>query len=251
MLQLAYLKVCNWRLISLSEPPQNRAAPRFKDPAKWCECRTSQERSLLVSLGQDDTASHFKVWSIDSWAKTAKSPTLLRAIDVFAGKHAEAQVTQLAIYEGSWPQLTYAVGLASGFVLIVKADTGKCWSHNTQFSSTPSLRCLGAQPVPSAGKDRIARMELSARPDSSDLWQVTGLAFTGAAWGAWGACTTDCVLSANPPLCSCGERLAPAGGDTLADAGLRHCHLQKGKLKWGFGLPLSCRVSALALSGLA
>lgn len=77
-----------------------------------------------MTLGQDEAGLNIKVWNTDSWSRTADAPALLRTIDALGGKKADAVTTQLAVYEGSWPQLTYAVGLSSGKVVLLVADTG-------------------------------------------------------------------------------------------------------------------------------
>lgn len=84
-----------------------------------------QTHTLLITLGQEDNTTHIRVWNVESWGKLAKAPVLLRTLDVFTGKQAAAEVTLLALHEGTWPQLTYAVGLASGTVLVLRADTGE------------------------------------------------------------------------------------------------------------------------------
>ena len=84
-----------------------------------------QDRSLLITLGKDEATTNLKVWNPDSWSKSGRGPVLLRTVECFDGKHSEAEVTQLAISEGSWPKLTYALGLSNGHVSVLQADTGE------------------------------------------------------------------------------------------------------------------------------
>lgn len=75
----------------------------------------------MVTLGKDEQgATRIKLWSTEG---SAQGPSLLRTIDCFAGKHAEAVVTELAVHD-SQPQLIYALGLSTGYVLVLRADTG-------------------------------------------------------------------------------------------------------------------------------
>jgi hypothetical protein len=80
----------------------------------------SQGRNLLVTLGKEDAGTKLKVWSTED---TGRAPSVLRTIDCFGGKHAEAGVTELAVHN-SHPQLVYALGLSTGYVLVLRADTG-------------------------------------------------------------------------------------------------------------------------------
>ncbi len=71
-----------------------------------------QGRDLLVTLGKDETgAARLKLWNV---GEPGRGPALLRTIDCFAGKHAGAVITQLAVHD-SQPQLVYALGLATGY----------------------------------------------------------------------------------------------------------------------------------------
>ena len=89
-----------------------------------CVVMCCQDHKLLLTLGRDDAVVSLKVWNLEAWAKTAKAPPLLRTIDCFGGKSPEADVSQLAVHEGTWPFVTYAVGLANGHLYVLQADTG-------------------------------------------------------------------------------------------------------------------------------
>ena len=75
----------------------------------------------MVSLGKDEHgATKIKLWNTEG---SGQGPALLRTIDCFVGKHNEAMVTELAVHD-SQPQLVYALGLSTGYVLVLRADTG-------------------------------------------------------------------------------------------------------------------------------
>ena len=75
----------------------------------------------MVTLGKDEQgATKIKLWNTEG---SVQGPALLRTIDCFVGKHTEAVVTELAVHD-SQPQLIYALGLSTGYVLVLRADTG-------------------------------------------------------------------------------------------------------------------------------
>jgi len=93
-----------------------------------------QERKVLVTLGRDDSgAAKLKLWSAED---SGRGPSLLRTIDCLGMKHADAGVTELAVHD-SHPQLVHALGLSTGYVLVLKADTGECISRVITPSSGP------------------------------------------------------------------------------------------------------------------
>lgn len=146
--------------------------------------RLLQSRGLLVSLGEDDSTVRLKLWKLDSWGKTVRAPQLARSIDVFTAREVAADITLLATFPGPSPQLTHAVGLENGNVIIIKADAGQ-GLEQASFPITMVMAghrqgsCSGC--TISAGKDRIARTQVNVRPSNSDQWQVTGLGFSGTA----------------------------------------------------------------------
>ncbi len=111
------------------------------------------------------TTATIKVWELDklqaaaaaaankpATAAAAPAPAPLKLQKVFNSKYPESEVTALAVTEAAAPQLTVAVGLASGNVYIFQGDTaGRGKLHHT--------------------------CKLVVRPDSGDLWCVTALAF--------------------------------------------------------------------------
>lgn len=88
----------------------------------------------MVTLGRDDSgAAKLKLWSAED---SGRGPSLLRTIDCLGMKHADAGVTELAVHD-SHPQLVHALGLSTGYVLVLKADTGECISRVITPSSGP------------------------------------------------------------------------------------------------------------------
>ena len=78
---------------------------------------------LLVSLGRDDNGARIKVWSCKDTDEGRRQPSLLRSLDCFPGKQDAAEIAQMAAHP-AWPLLVYAIGLANGTILLLRADTG-------------------------------------------------------------------------------------------------------------------------------
>lgn len=169
-----------------------------------------------MSLGKDSNGFRLKAWSCKD-VDGSTPPSQLRAIDCFAGKQSSAEINQVAVHS-AWPQIVYALGLATGEVLLIRADTGKISAYltslpyfcTTTFEHLPLPEASASQTHPlqvfgglkayekaksllssshctqvlisqglAAGRDKVVRTALSAQLENSNLQGITGLAFGG------------------------------------------------------------------------
>lgn len=73
-----------------------------------------------------------------------KQPALLRSLDCFPGKQEVTEISHMAVHN-SWPQLVYALGLANGTIILLKADTGElrcAWLSRSNMVHTKDTRYL-------------------------------------------------------------------------------------------------------------
>ena len=99
---------------------------------------------MLVSLGRDENGPKIKAWNCGS---SNKPPVLLRALDCFPAKQDATEISLMAVHN-SWPQLVYALGLANGNVILLRADTGT-QSYIQKLLRAP-LACKASSCIPAA-----------------------------------------------------------------------------------------------------
>ncbi|KAK9806296.1 hypothetical protein WJX72_009074 [[Myrmecia] bisecta] len=118
--------------------------------------RCLKRQKLAVTLGTDVASlasTTLKFWNLEgSSSRSSAAPPCLRAIKCFTAKQPEAEITALAAHEEVWPHMTLALGLANGSIYLLRGDIAR---------------------------DKLTRTILTLRPDTSDLWRVTGLHFRG------------------------------------------------------------------------
>ena len=96
-----------------------------------------QKQSLLVSLGREDDSpgsAVLKIWNAQSGGPVRAGPRAapllcMRTIRAFAAKLPESEITTMSVHEETWPQMTIALGLASGQVLLLRGDVGAWQWH--------------------------------------------------------------------------------------------------------------------------
>lgn len=83
-------------------------------------------QQILVVLGCDDAAqlgsTSLKVYNTTGGVRSSTAPLCLQTIKCFAPKFPEAQVTVLAVQQVKWPQLCFALGLATGQILLIQGE---------------------------------------------------------------------------------------------------------------------------------
>eukprot|EP01018_Ginkgo_biloba_P031346 Gb_07923 [translate_table: standard] len=119
-----------------------------------------QQRNMLVTIGEDETASPqlsamcLKIFDLDKMQPEGSSttgPACIQILRIFTNQFPEAKITSFLVFEEAPPILVISIGLETGFIYCIKGDVAR---------------------------ERIVRLKLQVEgSSSSSFYPVTGLGY--------------------------------------------------------------------------